>query len=255
MSSAYAQVVSTSPTCAGCTMEDAKSTTADEISDDVGVSISTERKDYGHDDMIVIEGQVANVAPGFPVTITVLSPLNFIVTIESLDVSQDGYFVTTLNTAGDTWKYDGIYTIKATYGSAERSNSVQVKLTGGVGYIPNYSTAEVQEKLDEIEKINLENEYLPKEREWITSGPFQIDRSEYAIGEKIFLNISGLQLDEVGQVAFLRPFNNSHYEVYQIIPFDGSQKSAFNYYLEPQISADVGIYSIRDLVGEWVVRF
>ena len=28
----------------------------------------------------------------------------------------------------------------------------------------------------------------------ITSGPFQIDRSEYALGEKIFLRIGGLNV-------------------------------------------------------------
>ena len=50
-------------------------------------------------------------------------------------------------------------------------------------------TPEVQAKLDEIKKINLENEYSPKDREWITSGPFQLDRSEYLLGEKIFLRV------------------------------------------------------------------
>ena len=40
--------------------------------------------------------------------------------------------------------------------------------------------------IDEIEKINLENEYSPKPREWITSGPFQIDRIKYVLGEKDF---------------------------------------------------------------------
>jgi len=45
---------------------------------------------------------------------------------------------------------------------------------------------EIQDKLDDIEKIADENEYKPLEREWITSGPFQIDRSEYVIGESIF---------------------------------------------------------------------
>ncbi|MDH3794535.1 MAG: hypothetical protein OER78_05600, partial [Nitrosopumilus sp.] len=73
---------------------------------------------------------------------------------------------------------------------------------------------EVQAKLDEIEKINLENEYSPKEREWITSGPFQIDRSKYVIGEKIFLVIGGLEYEEKGQVTFLRPLNDTYNSVY-----------------------------------------
>jgi len=116
-------------------------------------------------------------------------------------------------------------------------------------------TPEVQAKLDEIEKINLENEYSPKPREWITSGPFQIDRSEYALGEKIFVIIGGLQYNEKGQIAFLRPLNDTHYEVYQTIPFDGAKKNAFNYYIQPQISKVRGICSSDDITGDWSVVF
>ena len=114
---------------------------------------------------------------------------------------------------------------------------------------------EVQEKLDSIEKIKLENEYSPKEREWITSGPFQIDRSEYALGEKIFLRIGGLSSDERGEVVFLRPLNNTHYSVYWKIPFNGADKSAFNYYLQPQISKLNGYCTVDDFVGDWRVIF
>ncbi len=114
---------------------------------------------------------------------------------------------------------------------------------------------EIQEKIDEIVKVNLENEYSPKDREWITSGPFQIDRSEYILGEKIFLRIGGLAPDEKGQAAFLRPLNSTHYTVYIAIPFDGSGKTAFNYYLEPDLLESKGICSVDDLVGDWRVVF
>ncbi len=114
---------------------------------------------------------------------------------------------------------------------------------------------EVQKKIDEIEKTNLENEYSPKDREWITSGPFQIDRSEYVLGEKIFLRIGGLSYNEKGEVAFLRPLNSTHYSVYLTVPFDGTDKSAFNYYLQPQISKNNGFCSVDDFVGDWRVVF
>jgi predicted secreted protein with PEFG-CTERM motif len=140
MTTAYAQVSTTSPACVGCTMEDAKVMAAKSLMGAIPVSVWTEKTDYGHDDIIMIEGQVANVAPGSPVTITVVSPLNSIVTIDQIALSEDGSFKTTLNTAGDMWKYDGTYTIKVNYGSTEKSNSVQVKLDGGVGYTPDYST-------------------------------------------------------------------------------------------------------------------
>ena len=116
-------------------------------------------------------------------------------------------------------------------------------------------TPEVQEKLDEIEKIKLENEYSPSPREWITSGPFQIDRSKYVIGEKIFLVIGGLESQEKGQVAFLRPLNDTHNKVYQTVPFDGAKKNAFNYYIQPQLSKVAGICSIDDITGDWTVVF
>ena len=114
---------------------------------------------------------------------------------------------------------------------------------------------EIQEKLDDIKKITDENEYKNLERDWPTSGPFQIDRSEYAIGEKIFIRIGGLELDMLGQIVVMRPLNATHHKMYLTIPFDGSDKSAFNYYLEPQINTKRAICSIDDLTGEWFLVF
>ena len=121
-------------------------------------------------------------------------------------------------------------------------------------------TIEIDKKLEDIEKNvedskNTETSYDPtREREWLTSGPFQIDRSEYALGENIFIRMNELEPTEKGQVAFLRPSNSTHYSVYLTIPFDGS-KSAFNQYFTPDLSAKKGICSIEDIVGEWTVVF
>ncbi len=117
------------------------------------------------------------------------------------------------------------------------------------------NSPEIQEKIDEIEEINLENEYSPKVREWITSGPFQIDRSEYILGEKIFMKMNGLGVDEKGQIAVLRPLNDTHYSVWQTTPFDGSDKEAFNIYFEPDLAALQGICTVEDLIGDWRVVF
>jgi hypothetical protein len=116
-------------------------------------------------------------------------------------------------------------------------------------------TPEIQEKMDEIEKTNLENEYSPKPREWITSGPFQIDRSEYVLGEKIFLRIGGLTADEKGEVALYRPTNSTHHIVYWTIPFDGADKNAFNYYFQPQLSKSNNYCTVDDFIGDWVIIF
>jgi len=115
---------------------------------------------------------------------------------------------------------------------------------------------EVQEKYDEIKnKVDESGYYEVPPIEWITSGPFQIDRSEYIIGQKIFIRIGELDLDEKGQIAFLRPLNETHYSVYQTVPFDGAKKPAFNYYIHPSLSVYLEICTLDDLLGEWTVVF
>jgi predicted secreted protein with PEFG-CTERM motif len=150
VSSAYAEENNLPQACVGCTMEDARATANEMLLGDIPVSVWTDKTDYGHNDMIMVKGQVANVASGFPVTITVVSPLNSIVTVDQITVAADGSYETTLNTAGAMWKYDGTYTIKVNYGSAEKSNSAQVELTGGVEYTPTYETPSTQCGANEI---------------------------------------------------------------------------------------------------------
>ncbi len=142
MSSAYA-VEEYQQACVGCSMEDARAIANEMLLNDVPVSVWTDKTDYNHNEIIMVKGQVANVA-GFPITVTVVSPLNSIVTIDQINLASDGSFETTLNTAGAMWKYDGTYTIKVNYGSVEKSNSAKVELTGGVVFTPDYSTQDKQ---------------------------------------------------------------------------------------------------------------
>jgi len=137
----------------------------------------------------------------------------------------------------------------------EKSDVVKIDLFTPDKEIELVETPEIQEKLDEIKKNTAENEYVPSPREWITSGPFQIDRSEYAIGEKIFIRIGGLQFEDIGQIAVMRPLNATHYSVYLTIPFDGVKKAGFNYYIEPQLSKTRGLCSTDDIMGEWTLVF
>ena len=121
-------------------------------------------------------------------------------------------------------------------------------------------TPEIQEKLDMIEKNvknleNVETDYdASRAREWITSGPFQIDRSEYALGENIFIRVGQLDATEKGQAEFLRPLNATHYSTYITIPFDGT-KPPFNQYFTPDLSKVKGACSIDDIAGEWTIIF
>ena len=144
----------------------------------------------------------------------------------------------------------------------EKSDVEKIDLFTPDKEIQVIETPEIQEKYEEIKKINEEikygsvgGEFSPLPREWQTSGPFQIDRNEYAIGEKIFIRIGGLELDDKGQIAVMRPLNATHYSVYITIPFDGTQKAGFNYYVEPGISKVRGICSVDDIIGKWALVF
>jgi predicted secreted protein with PEFG-CTERM motif len=140
--------------------EDAKALSIEMLMQDIPVSVWTDKTDYGHNDMIMVEGVVANTS-GFPVTVTVISPLNSIVTIDQLIVADDGSFETTLNTAGAMWKYDGTYTIKVNYGSAEKSNSAKVELTGGIAYTPNYQTPTLPAKQCSVNELSTSGQCVP----------------------------------------------------------------------------------------------
>jgi len=95
------------------------------------LTVEADKSVYGHDSTITVTGNVANVIPGnVPITITVVNPLNSLVTIDQINVSNDGSFSTSVSTSGNLMKYDGTYTIKANYGSLD--NNVKVELNGGV---------------------------------------------------------------------------------------------------------------------------
>ena len=97
----------------------------------IPLTVEADQSVYEHDTKIIVTGQVANVIPGdVPITLTVVNPLNSLVTIDQINVSNDGSFTTSVSTAGNLWKYDGTYTIRVNYGSLD--NKVTVELTGGV---------------------------------------------------------------------------------------------------------------------------
>ena len=104
------------------------------------------------------------------------------------------------------------------------------------------------------------------------SGPFQIEKYEYYLGEKIFINAVDIPADEVGEIVFFRPAPdrvNEFPKEYEGIPgeliskktkymgikFDGEQKPNFNKYFEPRFNEWKGICSTSDLTGEWVMTF
>jgi len=88
-----------------------------------------------------------------------------------------------------------------------------------------------------------------------SSGPFQINKSVYKLGEKVFLTVEGLQEIEKGKAIFLRPLNATHMTAYSTIPFDGELKNEFNQYVEPKLLKSMKTCSVEDIVGQWEVWF
>jgi hypothetical protein len=115
-----------------------------------------------------------------------------------------------------------------------------------------------------------------KEREGVPwregSGPFQIEKYEYYLGEKIFINAVNIPADASGEIIFFRPASdgiNEYPKEYEGIPeeliskkvkyiaiqFDGETKQNFNRYFEPRLNEFKGVCSTNDLVGEWIMTF
>jgi len=113
------------------------------------------------------------------------------------------------------------------------------------------------------EIVDVDNDGVPDDvdpfigapRVWQTSGPFQIDREQYVLGELVLMRIGNLETNEKGQIVFLQPSNGTHQTVYITIPFDGSQKITFNQYFKPSLSKGLGICTKDDLLGNWTVVF
>lgn len=120
---------------------------------------------------------------------------------------------------------------------------------------------EIQEKINEIEEERknyegLFSDYNPsRDRQWPTSGPFQIDRFDYYLGEKIFINAINLNPNDKGSILIVKPSNETHFKTHFSISFDGKLKNGFNVYVEPKLNGDKNICSHDELLGEWNVIF
>jgi len=120
-------------------------------------------------------------------------------------------------------------------------------------------SSKIQSMLDKIKEDKIKNDnskdvWYPNEREWITSGPFKIDRSEYLLGEKIFVNIDYLPKNVKGEMIFTKIINSTHNFEYTKIQFDGSKPQS-NFYLGLNINKFMGVCATDMLVGDWELRF
>ena len=87
--------------------------------------------------------------------------------------------------------------------------------------------------------------------QWISSGPFAIDKPRYRLGENIFLVVNNLKPDEIGTITFVLPDEKTYADV----SFNGTTKDHFTYYFTPTTSVPKKIYKPEQLTGTWTVIF
>ena len=87
--------------------------------------------------------------------------------------------------------------------------------------------------------------------QWIVSGPFAINKSQYKLGEDVFLTVNGLKPSEKGNVTIARPSG----DIYLRIPFNGNMKESFSQYFRPDLKKALDITNKDELVGKWQVVF
>ena len=91
----------------------------------------------------------------------------------------------------------------------------------------------IEEEVTETSEETVEEIW---ERERVTSGPFSIDKSQYNLGDKIFISVSDISENQKGQMVFFRQVDSTMWKEYLTIDYDGQQKNQFNLYFEPQLS-------------------
>ena len=116
------------------------------------LTITTEKESYSAGEPIQIVGLVESKVTDFKVTLRVFNPMNNLITIDELDVNDDGTFHGEISTSiGGLWEKDGTYTIIANYYSSEASTiqfEYGVMISAGVqDVVPEFSVTEDEDYL------------------------------------------------------------------------------------------------------------
>ena len=116
------------------------------------LTITTEKESYSAGEPIQIVGLVESKVTDFKVTLRVFNPMNNLITIDELDVNDDGTFHGEISTSiGGLWEKDGTYTIIANYYASEASTTqfeYGVMISAGVqDVVPEFSVTEDEDYL------------------------------------------------------------------------------------------------------------
>ena len=116
------------------------------------LTITTEKESYSAGEPIQIVGLVESKVTDFKVTLRVFNPMNNLITIDELDVNDDGTFHGEIPTSiGGLWEKDGTYTIIANYYASEQATTqfeFGVMISAGVqDVVPEFSVTEDEDYL------------------------------------------------------------------------------------------------------------
>lgn len=87
--------------------------------------------------------------------------------------------------------------------------------------------------------------------QWVTSGPFSINKNQYKLGENVFMIVSDLKPTDVGEIDVFTPKGTT----FTAIPFNGTMKSSFKQFFKPITDRKTSLCNPTDLVGNWTVAF
>lgn len=87
--------------------------------------------------------------------------------------------------------------------------------------------------------------------QWVTSGPFSITNSTFRLGDNVFMIVNGLKPTDVGKMVILDPKGG----IFSQVPFNGTEKSEFNYFFKPNTEKLEKLCTPQDLVGNWSIEF
>jgi len=142
----------------------------------------------------------------------------------------------------------------ATYVFVQTPNEIEDNKNNKFGETDEIGSMLKKIEEDKIKNQQSENPYEPKEREWVSSGPFKLDRSEYVLGERLFINLDHLDKNTKGEMIFTKIINNTHTYQYKKIQFDGS-KPQYNFYIGMNLNQQRGLCNADQLIGNWELRF
>ena len=116
------------------------------------LTITTEKESYSAGEPIQIVGLVESKVTDFKVTLRVFNPVNNLITIDELNVNDDGTFHGEIPTSiGGLWEKDGTYTIIANYYASEVATTqfeYEVMVSAGVqDVVPEFSVTEDEDYL------------------------------------------------------------------------------------------------------------